>query len=65
MKNNLTETEIEQAETLGIRFFESEEEKSLAYLKEALARTDEERFLFLTHLMKMQLAMKKENPEMK
>jgi hypothetical protein len=40
-------------------FYKFSEVQELAYLKEALKRTDEEKFLFLTNLMKMQLVMQK------
>ena len=51
------EIDIEKAEKAGIRFFSSAEEQELAYLREAVKKTDEERFFYLMKLMKMQRAM--------
>lgn len=42
-----------------IRFYSSPEEQELARLKEAINRTDTEKFLFLMNLMKLQKLMKK------
>jgi len=59
MKNYPHNIDVQKAEEAGIRFYNSSQEQELAYLKEALKRTDEEKFLFLTNLMKMQLVMQK------
>lgn len=48
-----------KAKAAGIRFYSSPEEKELAYLKEGLARTDKERFLFLMKLMRLHRTMKR------
>jgi hypothetical protein len=58
MKNGLTDSDIQKAEAIGVRFYNSAEDKELSYLEEALNRTDEERFVFLMNLMKMQNVMK-------
>lgn len=58
MKYGLTGSEIQKAKSMGIRFYQSSEENEMAYLKEALKRTDEERFAFLLNLMEMQRIMK-------
>lgn len=52
MKNGITEEEMVEMKALGVRFYNSAEEQGEAYLKDALARTPEQRFLFLTMLMK-------------
>ena len=59
MKNYHQNIDIQKAEEAGIRFYSSVEEQELAYLKEALERTDDEIFLFLMNLMKMGQVMKK------
>ncbi|MFN2438219.1 MAG: hypothetical protein ABR503_03400 [Chitinophagaceae bacterium] len=59
MKIYLDSVDIQKAEEAGIRFYNSSQEQELFYLKEALKRTDEGKFLFLTNLMKMQLVMQK------
>lgn len=59
MNNGLSDIERKKAEEVGIRFYSSPEEQELAYLKEGLARTDKERFLYLMNLMKLQRVMKK------
>lgn len=38
----------------GPRFYSSPEEQKMMRLKEAVSRTDEEKFFFLMHLMKLQ-----------
>jgi len=43
----------------GIRFYSSPEEQELSRLKEAIKRTDTEKFLFLMGLMKLQKSMQK------
>ena len=43
----------------GIRFYSSPEEQDLARLKDAIRRTDSEKFFFLMNLMKLQRLMKK------
>lgn len=53
MKNYPQNIDIQKAEEAGIRFYSSGDDQELAYLKEALERTDEEKFLFLMNLMKM------------
>jgi hypothetical protein len=42
-----------------IRFYSSLEEQELSRLKEAINRTDTEKFLFLMSLMKLQKLMRK------
>ena len=42
-----------------IRFYSSAEEQELSRLKEAINRTDTEKFLFLMNLMKLQKLMRK------
>lgn len=59
MKNGLTEEQMEEMKAMGVKFYNSSEEAELDYLREGLKRTDEERFLFLMHLMKWQRLMKK------
>jgi hypothetical protein len=49
----------------NIRFFASAEEQELHRLKEAVSRTDKEKFYFLMNLMKMQQTMKKGKIEFK
>ena len=49
----------------GIRFYASSKEQELFRLKEAVNRTDEEKFYFLMHLMKMQQILKKGKVEFK
>lgn len=51
MKNGLTEAQMEEMKAMGVKFYESPEEQELNYLKEGLARTDEERFFYLMRLM--------------
>lgn len=41
----------------GPRFYSSSEEQEIARLKEAIARTDTEKFFFLMNLMKLQRTM--------
>jgi hypothetical protein len=43
----------------GPRFYSSSEEQELARLKEAINRTDTEKFFFLMNLMKLQRTMQK------
>ena len=43
----------------GPRFYSSPEEQELARLKEAINRTDREKFFFLMNLMKLQRTMQK------
>jgi hypothetical protein len=50
---------ISQANERGPRFYSSQEEQELARLREALARTDEEKFYHLMNLMKLQRLMSK------
>ena len=59
MNIGLSDSEKKKAEEAGIRFYSSPEEQELAYLKEGLARTPNERFRFLMHLMDMQRVMQK------
>lgn len=59
MKNGLTQTQIEEMKAMGVKFYDSPEEQELAYLREGLRRTPEERFLFLMKLMKIQETLKK------
>ena len=47
------------AEEAGVRFYSSPEEQERARLKEAIDRTDTEKFYHLMTLMKMQRVMKK------
>ena len=42
-----------------IRFYSSPEEQEMARLKDAISRTDTEKFYFLMNLMKLQKLMKK------
>ena len=49
----------------SIRFYASAEEQELHRLKEAINRTDTEKFYFLMNLMKMQQTMKKGRIEFK
>ena len=58
MKNGITEQQMEEMKAMGVKFYDSPEEQELAYLKDALKRTDEERFVFLMNLMKLQRLMK-------
>ena len=59
MKKSLSDTEFQKAKEAGIRFYASPEEKKWEYLKEGLARTDQERFLILLNLMKLERIMKR------
>ena len=59
MSNPLSDSELQKAKEAGIRFYSSPEEKELAYLKEGLARTDKERFMFLMNLIRLEQVMKK------
>ncbi|MDB5206289.1 MAG: hypothetical protein JWR72_1364 [Flavisolibacter sp.] len=59
MKNYPQNIDVQKAEEAGIRFYSSSEDQELAYLKEALKRTDEEKFFFLMNLMKMGQVMSK------
>ena len=43
----------------GIRFYSSPEEQEQARLRDAIRRTDSEKFFFLMNLMKLQRLMKK------
>ena len=43
----------------GPRFYSSPEEQEMARLKEAINRTDTEKFFFLMNLMKLQRTMQK------
>ena len=43
----------------GPRFYSSPEEQEMARLKEAINRSDSEKFFFLMNLMKLQQAMQK------
>ena len=61
MKNGITEQQMAEMKAMGVKFYDSPEEQELAYLKDALKRTDEERFVFLMNLMKLQRLMKQEN----
>ena len=63
MKKYNENIDISKAEEAGIRFYSSQEEQEMAYLKEALNRTDEEKFLFLMNLMKIQNLFKKTNSQ--
>lgn len=58
MNASISKKELEEAKEARIRFYSSPEEKELAYLKEGLARTDKERFLFLMNLMRLERMMK-------
>ena len=55
----------QKAEKAGIRFFKSSEEQELFYLREALDRTPEERFLFMTMLMKIERQFRKSTSTLK
>lgn len=57
MKNYPHNEANQKAKEEGIRFYSSAEEQELAYLKEGIKRTHEERFLYLMKLMKMQRSM--------
>ncbi len=59
MKNYPENIDVSKAEEAGIRFYASGDEQEAVYLNEALQRTDEEKFLFLTKLMKMGQQMNK------
>ena len=59
MKEDNQHIDFEKAKEAGIRFYESPEEKEIAYLKEAMARTDKEKFLFLMNLIRIQRLMKR------
>ena len=59
MNHGISDNDRKKAEEAGIRFYASTEEKELAYLKEGIARTPKERFLFLLKLMSMQRTMSK------
>jgi hypothetical protein len=59
MQNSLSDSDLQKAKQAGIRFYSSPEEKELAYLKEGLARTDKERFLFLMNLMRLERIMRR------
>ena len=56
MKKDTSTSKIEKT---GPRFYASQEEQELSRLKEAIARTDEEKFYFLMNLIKLQLILKK------
>ena len=58
MKNGVTEEQMAEMKAMGVKFYDSPEEQELAYLKDALKRTDEERFLYLMHLKQWQRLMK-------
>lgn len=62
MKKYLSDIEIQKAKEQGIRFYNTQAEQEAAYLQDALKRTDEEKFLYLTNLMKIQLVMKNAKP---
>jgi hypothetical protein len=56
---NYKETSINsKVEERGPRFYSSQEEQEQIRLIEAINRTDEEKFLFLMHLMKLQQSFK-------
>ena len=57
MSNFIQKKELEEAQKAGIRFYSSPEEKDLAYLKEGMARTDKEKFLYLMKLIRLQRTM--------
>ena len=59
MKEENKNIDFEKAKAAGIRFYASPEEKEMAYLEEAMARTDQEKFLYLMNLIKMQRVMKR------
>ena len=59
MDAQLNSKDLEAAKNAGIRFYSSPEEKEQAYLQEALARTDKERFQFLMNLMRLERRMRK------
>ncbi len=48
---------MEEAQKAGIHFYSSPEERDLAYLREGVARTDKEKFLFLMNLIRLQRTM--------
>ena len=62
MKDENQNIDFQKAKEAGIRFYSSPEEKEIAYLKEAMARTDKEKFLFLMNLIKIQRLMKRAKP---
>lgn len=59
MSDFINKEELEEAQKAGIRFYSSPEEKELAYLKEGMARTDKEKFLFLMNLIRLQRTMQR------
>ncbi len=59
MSDHIPNEDIQKAKEAGIRFYTSQEEKNLAYLKEGMARTDKEKFLFLMNLMRLERIMKR------
>ena len=59
MKPLCDNKDLQAAKAAGIRFYSSPEEKEQAYLKEAFARTDKERFQFLMNLMRLERMMRK------
>ena len=50
MNDSLTQEELKKAKEAGTRFYTSQEENELSYLKEGLACTDKERFRFYATL---------------
>lgn len=46
-----------QLKESDIRYYSSPEAQELARLKEAISRTDEEKFIYLMNLMKLQKTM--------
>ena len=59
MKNGITEAQMEEMKAMGVKFYDSPEEAELDYLRQGLKRTPEERFRFMTMLMKEGIVMKK------
>lgn len=59
MRHRINDKDLQKAKEAGIRFYSSSQEKEWAYLKEGMARTDKERFLFLLNLMQLERTMKK------
>ena len=53
--HNTNKTLLEE----DIRFYSSPEQQEMARLREAISRTDTEKFYFLMNLMKLQKLMKK------
>jgi hypothetical protein len=65
MSDTISEHELQKAKEAGIRFYSSQAEQELAHLKDGLARSDKERFLFLLNLMQLDRIMKNATFNMK